>query len=235
MALNVMAIQSKEEIRDFDNTKTRILIVDDHPLVREGAVQQINRELDWIVCGQAGNAREALEAIRDQQPDLVLLDLALPGKGGLELLKDIKVFHPHVRVLVLSMHDESLYAERVIRAGARGYLMKSKGGTNLVTAIRKVLAGQVYLSAEISTRMLERLTAGKPAERPPETALLTDRELEVFRGVGLGKTTGQIAQELSMSAKTVEAHRLSIKRKLKVRTGPELTRRAVIWVESIGH
>ena len=215
-------------------TRHRILVVDDHAVLREGLVAQINRESDLVVCAEAKNAAEAIAAVEQHQPDLVLADLTLPGRHGLELIRDLRALRPQLPVLVLSMHDASLFAERVLRAGGRGYISKQQSGQRLIAAIRQVLKGQIYLSEEISTRLLD--TFAGSSQRPKTLSpveQLTDRELEVFTLIGQAKETKEISQRLNMSAKTVEAHRASIKRKLKLKTGPELTRHAVLWVEAI--
>jgi DNA-binding NarL/FixJ family response regulator len=217
-----------------ETTRKRILVVDDHAVLREGLVAQINREPDLVVCGEAETARAALEAVEKLNPDLVLADLTLPGRNGLELIRDLHALRPGLPVLVLSMHDASLFAERVLRAGGRGYISKQQSGSQLIKAIRHVLGGQIYLSEDVSTRLLGSFT-GK-AERPKTLSpveLLTDRELEVFNLIGQAKETKDISRRLGMSVKTVEAHRASIKRKLKLKTGPELTRHAVLWVEAV--
>jgi DNA-binding NarL/FixJ family response regulator len=212
--------------------RKRILIVDDHPIVREGLVQQFSREPDLIVCAQASNAAHALAAVQEHHPDLVLVDLNLPGRGGLELMRDIRALRPKLPMLVLSMHDEAVFAERVLRAGGRGYLSKEAAGDQLLEAVRRVLVGEIYVSHTVSTRLLDSLS-GKPSARtvsPVEQ--LTDRELEVFTLIGQARETKGIARRLHVSGKTVEAHRAAIKRKLKLKTGPELTRHAVLWVEA---
>lgn len=214
--------------------KKQILIVDDHAVLREGLVTQINREKDLVVCGEAVNAREALAAINKLDPDLVLADINLPGRNGLELIRDIHSVRPDMPVLVLSMHDESLFAERVLRAGGRGYVSKRQSGQSLLAAIRRVLRGQIYLSDDVSTRLLDSLSGkGHQFKTPSPVELLTDRELEVFTLIGQARETKEISHRLAMSAKTVEAHRANIKRKLRLKSGPELTRHAVLWVEAI--
>jgi DNA-binding NarL/FixJ family response regulator len=211
--------------------RNRILIVDDHPVVREGLVQQINRQPDLEVCAQAGNASHALEMVREKMPDLVLADINLPGRSGIDLIREIRAIAPTIPVLVLSMHDESVFAERALRAGGRGYVSKQAGPEKLTEAIRKVLSGQIYVSETVSTRLLDGLSAkGTRVASPIEK--LTDRELDVFTLIGQAKETKEIAQCLYMSTKTVEAHRGAIKRKLALKTGPELTRHAVLWVEA---
>lgn len=215
-------------------TRKKILVVDDHAVLREGLVAQINREPDLVVCGEAETARAAVEAVEKLHPDLVLADITLPGRNGLELIRDLHALRANLPVLVLSMHDAALFAERVLRAGGRGYVSKQQSGSQLIKAIRHVLSGQIYLSEEVSTRLLGSFT-GK-SERPKTLSpveLLTDRELEVFNLIGHAKETKDISKQLGMSAKTVEAHRASIKRKLKLKTGPELTRHAVLWVEAV--
>src|SRR5690348_2912504 len=209
-------------------TKRRILLVDDHPLTRHGMAQLIGQQPDLLVCGEAGNAEQALESVRLLRPDLVLVDVTLPGKPGLELIKDITSLHPEVRVLVVSMHDEGLYAERALRAGARGYLMKSAGGEELVKAIRQVLSGQVYASPQLSATILNSLSGA--GHRPAGVlSALSDREFEVFQLVGEGLTTSEIGQRLHISGKTVETHRLRIREKLGLKSPPQLTKYAVRW------
>jgi DNA-binding NarL/FixJ family response regulator len=215
--------------------KKRILIVDDHPMMRQGLAQLIGNEPDLVVCSEAENAREALEAASKHLPDLMLADITLPDKSGLELIKDIQAIHPGLAVLVISMHDESLYAERVLRAGGRGYIMKQEGGRKLMEAIRQVLSGQIYVSEKMSARILE-IFSGRRSETSRQSPLgnLSDREFEVFQLIGQGKGTQQIAQKLHLSVKTVEVHRVNIKAKLKLESAPELIRFAVRWVEAQG-
>jgi len=226
---------AKTKTSKAETTRKKILVVDDHAVLREGLVAQINREPDLLVCGETGTAQAAVEAVETLHPDLVLADINLPGRNGLELIRDLRALRPTLPVLVLSMHDASLFAERVLRAGGRGYVSKQQSGGQLIKAIRHVLSGQIYLSEEISTRLLGSFTgqAGRPRTLSP-VELLTDRELEVFNLIGQARETKDISRRLGMSAKTVEAHRASIKRKLKLKTGPELTRHAVLWVEAVG-
>jgi DNA-binding NarL/FixJ family response regulator len=213
-------------------SKTRLMILDDHPMMREGLAQLINHEPDLTVCGQAGSGAEALDMVARLKPDLLLADISLPDKSGIEVIKDSLALHPEIPVLVISMHDETLYAERILRAGARGYIMKQEGGQKLIAAIRRVLSGQIYVSENISAKILESFsTRSEPAARRPMENL-TDREFEVLQLLGQGKGTSEIAQQLHLSAKTVEAHRANIKRKLELKTGPELIRYAVRWVET---
>jgi DNA-binding NarL/FixJ family response regulator len=208
----------------------KVLIVDDHPVMREGLRALISCEHDLTVCGEAEAATQALDAVTNLKPDLVLADITLPGRSGIELIKDIRALQPAVLILVISIHDELLYAERVLRAGARGYIMKQESGPKMMQAIRQVLAGRIYLSDKISTRILENVAGKRPKASPIER--LSDREFEVFQLIGRGKSTAQIAQELHLSTKTVEAHRARVKEKLDLRTMPELISFASRWVET---
>lgn len=207
----------------------RLLLVDDHPIMRHGLAQLIRAEAGLQVCGEAGSAREGLEAVGRLGPDLVVIDLTLPDKSGLELLKDIQACHPGTLCLVLSMHDEGMYGERALRAGARGYIMKEAAADHLITAVRKVLAGGIYVSDSMASRMLEQVTG----QRLRTAALdsLTDRELEVLEMIGQGVATKIIAEKLCISARTVEAHRAHIKEKLGITDGAALVRYAVQWIE----
>ena len=203
--------------------------MDDHPLTRRGMAQLIGQQPDLTVCGEAGNAAQAVEAVQNLRPHLVLVDVTLPGKHGLELIKDLKVLYPEVLLLVVSMHDESLYATRALRAGARGYLMKNEGGDRLVEAVREVLAGKIFVSPSMSARILDSLSERHPRAVGHDLAALTDREFEVFQFIGQGMTTHEIGRQLHMSGKTVETHRLHIRDKLGLKTGPELLKYAVRW------
>ena len=214
-------------------SRKRILIVDDHAVLREGLIAQINGEPDLIVCGEAESARQAIVAVEKLKPDLVLADITLPGRNGLELIRDLRTIRPGLPVLVLSMHDASFFAERVLRAGGRGYITKQQSGQRLLQAIRQVLSGKIYLSDEVSTRLFDSLTGQRPAKTMSPVEQLTDREIEVFTLIGRAKETRDISRQLGMSVKTVEAHRANIKRKLKLKSGPELTRHAVLWVEAV--
>jgi len=214
--------------------RKRILLVDDHPLMRRGQADLLERETDLTVCGEAGTARTAMEAIAKLQPDLVLVDMALPDKDGLELIKDIQALHPGLPVLAMSMQDESLYAARVLRAGGRGYVMKGDAPEQLAAAIRAVLNGQVALSPRMSAKMLESMvgTSGQTGEGPESK--LSDRELEVLRLFGGGWSTEEIAGRLHLSPKTVDVHRAHIKEKLGLKTTPEFQRFAIRWVTAQG-
>jgi len=211
--------------------RKRILIVDDHPMMRQGLAQLINSEPDLTVCCEADTARQAFDAIARGQPDLALVDISLPDKSGLELIKDLRAIHPDLRVLVVSMHDESLYAERVLRAGGRGYVMKQEGGKKLMEAIRHVLSGQIYVSEKMSARILEIFSGGRRDSSGSPIGQLTDREFEVFQRIGQGKGTREIAEHLHLSVKTVEVYRAKIKEKLGIKNATDLVRFAVRWAE----
>ena len=201
-------------------------------MMREGLAQLINHEPDLVTSGEADTAGQALNAISARRPDLVLVDLSLPDKSGLELIKDIQVFHPGLATLVFSMHEESIYAERVLRAGGRGYIMKQEGGKRLMHAIRQVLGGGIYVSEKISAKILEIFSGHKVDAAQSPIELLTDRELEIYQMVGEGKTSRDIASQLHLSVKTIEVHRANIKRKLNLRNSAELVRSAVRWLET---
>ena len=208
----------------------RILIIDDHEIVRRGLVAMINQESDLRVCAEAEDYRQALAAAAEQKPDLAVIDLALKGINGLELIKQLKSVDPDLPMLVLSMHDESLYAERVLRAGARGYIMKQSGTEKLIIAIRAVLRGELYLSEKMATRILGKIVIGKKhEEHQTPFASLSDRELEVFELIGKGHPSRKIAEDLCISVKTVESHREHIKQKLGLKTAAELVRHAAQW------
>jgi DNA-binding NarL/FixJ family response regulator len=211
--------------------RKRVLILDDHPMMREGLAQLITSERDLCVCGEAGSGKEAMELAGKLKPDLLLADISLPDTNGLEVIKDVRSLHPTILVLVISMHDEALYTERVLRAGARGYIMKQEGGKKLMSAIRQVLEGRIYVSEKMSAKILESFSAGIEQVRRPSLENLTDREFEILQLLGQGKGTREIAKQLYLSIKTVDAHRANIKRKLDLNTASELVRYAVRWVE----
>ena len=208
--------------------KCKVFLVDDHPIVRQGLTLFINREPDLIVSGEADSATAALQAIRAALPDFVVLDISLDGPDGLELLKTLRAKYPNLPVLVLSMHDESIYAERALRAGANGYIMKQETTDKVVSAIRRILGGDVYLSERLTKRMLQQFVNGTISLRDP-LAKLSDRELEVYRLIGAGHGTRQIAEELHVSTKTVESYQAHIKEKLSLRNARELFQHAVEW------
>ncbi|WP_417390802.1 response regulator [Gimesia sp.] len=208
---------------------TRILIVDDHPLVREGIAMRIGMYPDLQVCGEAATEDEAFTMVQQISPDLMIIDISLKSGHGLELIKRIKSLHLDVRMLVVSGFQESLYAERVLRAGALGYLSKQESNAKLIDAIRAVLKGQRYVSAEITQRLLERALGNQDMKRPP-IEQLTDRELEIFRLIGQGWTSGLIADQLFLSTHTIDTHRENIKRKLACKNAGELNRQAIQWL-----
>jgi DNA-binding NarL/FixJ family response regulator len=212
----------------------RLLIVDDHPMMRTGLAQLIDNEGDLKVCAEADNAGQAINAVSKQKFDLALVDISLPDKNGLELIKDLRALNPDLPILVVSMHDELVYAERVLRAGARGYIMKQEGGQKFLQAIRQVLAGQVFVSEKMSARILENLSGPQAANTGSPVRRLSDREFEVFQLIGQGVSTGDIAVRLRLSVKTVEVHRANIKQKLSLLTATELVRYAVRWLDSQG-
>jgi DNA-binding NarL/FixJ family response regulator len=220
--------------RDSAETRARILIVDDHPVVRNGLRMLIDDEPDLIVCGEAGDADEAIRVLDAKKPDLVIVDLSLKGSSGLELIKRIKSRTVTSKMLVSSMFDESLYAERVLNAGALGYVSKQEAMEKVVEAIRCVLSGRVYLSAAMSDRMLHRLARDQKAPERSPVESLSDRELEVFELIGRGRTTAEIANQLHLSIKTVETHREKVKAKLGLKSAAELYQYAVRWVMEQG-
>jgi DNA-binding NarL/FixJ family response regulator len=212
----------------------QLLIVDDHPMMRTGLAQLIATEDGLKVCVEADNAGQALDAVSKQKFDLALVDISLPDKNGLELIKDMRALNPKLPILVVSMHDEMIYAERVLRAGARGYIMKQEGGQKFLQAIRQVLGGQIYVSEKMSARILENLSGNQSGTAGSPVRKLSDREFEVFQLIGQGVGTSEIATRLHLSVKTVEVHRANIKQKLNLSTATELVRYAVRWVDSQG-
>ncbi len=213
----------------------RIFVVDDHPVMRRGYAYLIDAEMDLGICGEAESAREALDRIPETDPDLAIVDLTLKGMGGLELIKRLQSQHPGVLILVVSMHDETLYADRALRAGARGYIMKSEVESAVGEAIQHILKGGVYVSEELSTKILLQYAGGASGEEESALERLSDRELEVFEYMGRGFTTREIAEKLALSPKTIDSYRSRIKDKMAVDSNNELTRRAVLWVESQDH
>lgn len=207
-----------------------IFLVDDHPMLREGLVRLIDHNPGWQVCGQAASAADAVESIQALSPDLVVMDITLPDKSGLEVIKDLQCLTPGLKILVFSMHDEMLYAQRAIRAGAKGYLMKGAATGKLIEAIGRVMSGEIYLSTLVSNQILHGLS-GKRGPEQFGLERLTDRELEVFELLGHGKSTGQISDMLHISPKTVDAHRFNLKAKLSLPDAQSLMREAILWVE----
>ena len=211
--------------------KTKILLVDDHPLVREWLTNLINEEADFEVCGQAASAREALDLAGKLSPRIAVVDISLDGGSGLELIKDIKAQHPKVDAIVLSMHDETLYAERAMRAGAAGYVMKREATGKVLDALRAVLAGKLFFSHAVNAQLAQKLVQGA-ADKPTVVELLSDSELEVFQLLGRGCNTRQIAGQMKVSFKTVQAYCARIKEKLNLTNINELIFHAVRWHES---
>jgi len=210
-------------------TKTRVLVVDDHPIVRQGLALLINREADLVVCGEAEEMHTAMQQILTTHPDIVVVDISLSGPDGLELLKSIRTRHPHLPVLILSMHDESIYAERALRAGANGYIMKQEATEKVLEALRRIVNREIYVSDRVANKMLQQYIGGNTVAQRSPVADLTDRELEVFRLIGGGHSTRQIAEELRLSVKTVESYQAHIKEKLSLRSARELMQHAIQW------
>lgn len=219
MSMNRKCVPPKE---------ARVMIVDDHPTVREGLAFRVGAQPDMMVCGEASDVGEALQKVRDFNPDVMIVDIALKNSDGLELIKCIRSQHSGIRTVVHSMYDENIYADRCLRAGAMGYVNKEDDPNEVISAIRDVLAGYVHLSAAMTRQVLGRSVHGRESECDP-VKTLTDRQLEVFRLIGKGRTASQIAADLYISVHTVETHRENIKRKLNAHTVSELTRHAVLW------
>ena len=207
----------------------KIVIVDDHPIVLEGFKKLINSEADFDVVGTAESAVEAVNIITDKKPDVAMIDLSLKESSGIELIKDLQVMCPDVRILVVSLHDEEIYAERVLRAGARGFIMKAEAVDDIINAVRKVAAGEIYLSAKMQSRMLENMASGRKTSTLNPIDILSDRELEVFQMIGNGMKTKNIAEQLNLSVKTIETYKSHLKIKLQLKDGVELIQRAVEW------
>ncbi|MCX7826015.1 MAG: response regulator transcription factor [Verrucomicrobiae bacterium] len=220
--------------RKREKPKKRILLVDDHPLLRQGITQLINDQADLVVCGEAEDRPGAMAAAEASQPDLAVVDISLKDQSGLELIKDFKARFPEMLTLVLSMHDESLYAERALRAGARGYIMKREASEKVLEAIRHVLDGGVYVSNKTAASILDKVTGRPGASAHSALDVLSDREMEVLALIGKGYGSQQIAKQLHLSVKTVEAHRANIKCKLNLRSGSELLQRAIGWAQQMG-
>ncbi len=212
--------------------KFGVLLVDDHPITRQGVAALINQEPDLMVCGEADSAPRALEMITKLLPDLAVIDISLKSVNGLELMKNIKVMMPKLPVLVMSMHDEALYAERALRAGAQGYIMKQEASEKILTAIQRVLKGELYLSDKMQEKMLHRIVNAKQNEPGFSIDKLSDREMEVFQLIGNGFSTRQIATQLNLSVKTIESYREHLKLKLALETGSDLVRYAIQWMKS---
>lgn len=213
-------------------TRAKILIVDDHPTMREGLIRVIEREADLQICGETGNARQALEIVESSTPDLVLLDLSLGKDNGIELIKDLRIRHPLLQVLVHSMHEDSVYAGRALRAGARGYVTKSEPPGNILQAIREVLEGEIYLNPALTKEVLHTLVADDHQKGASPFGVLSDREFEVFEMMGKGFVTKEIAATLHLSQKTVQAHRDHIREKMGFTDAASLLRFAIRWTEA---
>jgi DNA-binding NarL/FixJ family response regulator len=215
--------------------RKQLLIVDDHPMLRSGLAQLIDNTPDLKAGAEADNAAQALQAVSKRDFDLILLDISLPDKNGVELIKDLQALKPGLPVLVVSMHDELLYAERVLRAGARGYIMKQEGGKMFLQAIRQVLAGRIYVSEKMAARILENFSGQRAATAADPVRRLSDREFEVFQLIGRGRGTRDIAELLHLSVKTIEVHRANLKKKLELKTAHDLAHCAIRWMEAEPH
>lgn len=213
------------------SVKTRIFIVDDHPLLRRGLAELINREPDMIFCGEAEDSPSAMKSITQIKPDLVIVDISLKGYNGIELIKNIKAFDQKIQVLVLSMHDEAVYAMRVLKAGAKAYVMKQEVVDKVMEAVRRIRAGKVFVSERVASRMLDQVVVGGDPAPDSPVDLLSDRELEIVNMIGSGLPTREIAAKLHISIKTVESHRARIKEKLNLQNAIQLVQFCVRWVE----
>ena len=225
-----MALKKKND--KTSENKTQVLIVDDHPVVRDGLTTVINHEQDLNVCGEADDAHEALKAIAELEPDVVIVDISLKSSNGIELTKSIKTGNPKLPVIVLSVHDESVYAERALLAGAKAYLMKDAVSENIVNAIRTVLNNEIYVSNTISKKFLHKIAKDKKGTTKTPIENLSDREFEVFRLIGEGFKASQIARQLHLSTKTIETYRSRIKEKLNLPNAAELLQYSIKWAKS---
>ena len=207
--------------------KKTVFVVDDHPLLRQGLALMINREHDLMVCGEAEEAHTAMREIAVKQPDILIADISLNGPDGLDLLKSLRMLYPTLPVLILSMHDESIYAERSLRARANGYIMKAEATEKVLIAVRRILGGEIYLSDRMANKLLHQYVSGASADVNSRLSALSDRELEVFRLIGEGNSTRQIAEKLHLSVKTVETYQAHIKEKLSLHSGRELVQHAI--------
>ena len=222
----------KSPPRSNATRKRKILIVDDHSVVREGLATVVNQQPDLMVCAQADGAAQAMAAAAALKPDVAVVDISLEGRSGLELIKDLHYRHPQLPVLALSMHDELLYAERALRAGARGYVMKKESTKDLIAALRRVLEGNIHVSERLTSRLLQQVAKSEPLPTRSPVELLSDRELEVFERIGRGEGTREIADQLHLSIKTVSCYRQNIKTKLNLKTSTELVTHAIHWAAS---
>jgi DNA-binding NarL/FixJ family response regulator len=234
--LNARTINSKgTSVSSGVSQRRRVFIVDDHPLVREWLAGIIRQQSDLLFCGAAPDGATALASMTAAKPDVVIVDLSLEGNSGLDLIKDLQVQFPGIKTLVLSMHDQMAYAERVLRAGARGYIMKSESSSRVVEAIRQVLAGKIYANEALMAQLMEKLAHGGAAKPDSPAKALSDRELHVFRRLGQGMKTREIAEELRISIKTVQVYCARIKEKLGLANASALMREAVLWVDVEKH
>jgi DNA-binding NarL/FixJ family response regulator len=224
-----MGIPEEEQNNIMNNDKKRVFIVDDHPIVRVGLSHLINQDKDFFVCGEADSVHKAIKAIEEIGPDIVIIDVCLKGQSGIELIKNIKGRIPDLPILALSIHDESIYAERVLRAGARGYIMKQEACEKVLTGLRQILDGDIFVSSKVAAKIMNKFIDKKAAQYDSPIDMLSDRELDVFRLIGQGLGTRQIAEELFLGIKTIETHRTRIKQKLKIKTSAELVQYAVRW------
>jgi DNA-binding NarL/FixJ family response regulator len=213
-----------------NHNKKRVLLVDDHPVLRKGLVRLIDSKNGFVVCGEAGSATEAMALMHELKPHLVIVDIGLPGASGIELTKTIRAEFPNIPVLILSMHEEGLYASRALRAGAVGYIVKQDAIDNIATALQQTLAGQRYLSPGIAKQLQADGSEGQPRSSHDLITRLTDRELEIFELIGKGRDVREMAQALNVSPKTVETHRTNIREKLKLKNSREVARVALQWI-----
>lgn len=209
----------------------KILIVEDHPLMQQGIQMTLEAEMDFEISNMVATAEEAIEVVKNEEPDLAVIDISLPGMNGIELLKHFRIHHPDILMLVISRYDEELFAERAIRAGARGYIMKMQAGEQIVTAVRKILNGGIFLSDNMSSKMLMGMASAREQNELSPYERLSDRELDVFRMIGRGKATKEIAEKLFVSTKTVDSYKARIKEKLNIGSSSNLLQEAVQWVK----
>jgi DNA-binding NarL/FixJ family response regulator len=226
------AAKNKKSGVDSAPAKKQVGIVDDHTMMREGLRQSVNAESDLEVCWTAGSVSEALAGLERFRPDILTVDITLPGRNGLELIKDVLALAPGLPILVVSMHEESLYAQRVLKSGAKGYIMKDAPHDDLMKAIRRVSEGKVWLSAKMSEEILDAFSGGKPKRPVDGVQKLSDREFEVFQLLGEGRSTNQIADALNISTKTVDVHKSHIREKLELEDTPAVLRHAIRWTET---
>ena len=222
----------KQRLRKASDTRKKVFIVDDHPVVRDGLITLIEHEQDFNVCGNADDAPEALKSISELKPDVVIVDIGLKSSDGIELTKSIKTRYPRMPVVVLSIHDESVYAERALHAGASGYLMKEAASNDIITAIRTVISGEIYVSDQMAKKFLGNAFSQKSDIGADPVATLSDREFEIFRLIGGGYKVSQIADRMHLSSKTIETYRARIKEKLNITDASKLLRYAIKWVSS---